>query len=127
MGNKLKQLIFAFSSVMILSSVVFAEQATIDENEIKRIEKLRAITIEDGITVDEAQILSSEYFWKYVSGCGNAGKPIDGDDYWISTAYFGYAGKPLKEKILVEKSTGTVSMKGRPTIVNPLKAWKVSP
>ena len=122
MGKKLKQLLVAITSSLIFASVVFAEQEALDGND-----KLSAITIEDGISVEEAQILSSEYFWRYVSGCGNAGKPVDGGDYWISTAYIGYAGKPMKDKIEIEKRTGTITMEGRPTIVNPLKEWKVSP
>ena len=42
-------------------------------------------------------------------------------DFGLSIVYFGYAGDPLEEKIRVNKKTGTILMRGHPTIINPLK------
>lgn len=94
---------------------------------MERKARLQSVVIEDGINSNEAEILSSEYFSRYISGYGMAGEPIDAGDKWESVAYVGYAGTPLEDKIEVEKKSGTISLKGKPTIKDPIKEWGVGP
>ncbi len=123
----MKQILITILIILILPSVTFSDQSTIEKQNRDRTEKMQTVKIEDGINNEEAEILCSEYFWRYISGCGYAGKPIDEGDNWSSIACFGIAGTPLEYKIKINKNTGTISMKGYPTIAKPLKEWKIIP
>ncbi len=123
----MKAIFLIIAAIFVLSCAALSEQSTIQKSNKERIEKLRSIKFGDGINFEEAEILSSEYFGRHVSGCGIVGKPTDEGEYWVSIAYFGFAGVPLEEPIKIEKKTGTISMKGYPTIFNPLKEWNISP
>ena len=111
----------------ICSCTVVANQASTEPQTIERNDKLRLVDIADGINSEEAEILSSEYFWRYVSGCGYAGKPKADGNFWSSVVYFGYAGTPLQEKIEINKRTGAITMKGYPSVDNPVKEWEDGP
>src|SRR4051794_20643992 len=59
-------------------------------------EKLRAITLSDGVSQSEAEIIGQSYFAKNV-GCGVFTGIRDGGDRWIVDAKFGYAGEPVRD------------------------------
>ncbi|HEX7861015.1 MAG TPA: hypothetical protein VF773_11850 [Verrucomicrobiae bacterium] len=48
------------------------------------------VTFEDGLEEQEAVILSSQYFHRFVSGCGMPDKPQDNGEYWRVQLWGGY-------------------------------------
>jgi hypothetical protein len=58
-------------------------------------EKLHTVTLADGVSQLEAQIICECYFAKEV-GCGAFSGVHDGGDRWIVDAKLGYGGEPAK-------------------------------
>lgn len=85
----------------------------------QRIEVLSKVDLRDGVDDKEAMILGGEYFGTFVSGCGITGKPIDKQDHWELEMYIGIAAQKADESIKIDKKTGQISLKGRPTLDNP--------
>jgi hypothetical protein len=50
------------------------------------------VSYEDGIQKEEAVILSSVYFRRFVSGCGMPDTPQDAGQYWRVQLWGGYGG-----------------------------------
>lgn len=94
-----------------------------------REQRLESVNIGDGISLDEAVILSEEYIQRHFTACtwADIGKEVDGGAFWVIEVKSGDPVKLLDEKIKVDKKTGTISMKGKPTIPDPLEKWKDSP
>jgi hypothetical protein len=84
-------------------------------------EKLHTITLADGISQSEAQIIGECYFAKNV-GCGAFYGVNDGGDRWIIDAGFGYAAMPVKELYIYKQSGKIVSPIG-PSYDNPLEIF----
>jgi hypothetical protein len=80
--------------------------------------QLHTIVVEDGINLQEANIIAQSYFIRFGPGCGAAADVIDGGDVWISKVFVGYAATP-RESILIDKHTGRVTWKYGPTSENP--------
>jgi len=84
-------------------------------------EKLHTITLADGISQSEAQIIGDCYFARNVA-CGAFYGVHDGGDRWIVDAGFGYAGMPVKG-FYIEKQSGKVVSPIGPSYDNPLEIY----
>src|SRR5258706_11667723 len=67
-------------------------------------QKLKTVTVADGISKSEADLIAECYFHQNV-GCGGFTGIRDGGDYWIVDGAFGYAAKPI-QGFHIDKSTG---------------------
>ena len=83
--------------------------------------RLHSITVVDGISQAEAQIIGECYFAKNV-GCGAFRGVHDGGDRWIVDGGFGYAGEPIQGFYIDKQSGGVVSPIGR-SYGDPLKIY----
>jgi len=72
------------------------------------------VIVEDGINLLEAQFLASQYFTKYLGGCGGTTVTEDKGTHWETQGCVGYAGVPLESPIITEKDTGKTYMKDHP-------------
>jgi hypothetical protein len=79
---------------------------------------LQTVTLADGISQSEAQIIGDCYFAKNV-GCGAFYGVQDGSDRWIVDAGFVYAAVPVTGFYIVKQSGKVVSPIG-PSYDNPL-------
>ena len=83
--------------------------------------KLKTVTVADGISQSDAQIIGECYFAKNV-GCGVFKGIQDGGDRWIVDASFGYAGKPVTG-FYIDKHSGKVVSPIGPSYDNPLEIF----
>ena len=81
--------------------------------------KLQAVTIVDGISRAEADIIGRSYFARHV-GCGAFLGVHDVGGHWIVDAKFGYGGEPV-HGFTIDKRTGAVVSPIGPNYSNPLK------
>src|SRR5688572_13960536 len=51
---------------------------------------VEGVIFDDGLREQEAVVLSSEYFRRFVSGCGMPDKPQDNGHYWSVQLWGGY-------------------------------------
>src|SRR5688500_13332665 len=58
-------------------------------------QELKAVTMADGISKSEAELIAEGYFHRHV-GCGGFTGIRDGGDYWIVDGVFGYVAKPIQ-------------------------------
>ena len=84
-------------------------------------QKLQTVTLADGISQSEAQIIGECYFAKNV-GCGAFYGVHDGGDRWIVDAAFGYAAVPVKG-FYIEKQSGKIVSPIGPSYDNPLEIY----
>ncbi|HSI14522.1 MAG TPA: hypothetical protein VK961_20900 [Chthoniobacter sp.] len=68
----------------------------------------------DGIDRNEAQVLATAYFHRFISGCGYVGTPERHGSYWVAQVFFGFAGTP-HGYIRVDARTGAISRQDSPT------------
>lgn len=87
--------------------------------------QLAAIDLKDGVNQDEATLLGSEYFLRYVSSCGVTLKAVDRGSYWEVGMVEGVAAVSVKDKIHIDKTSGVISMNGKPTVTDPLLTFGV--
>ena len=87
----------------------------------RKIGILSKVDLRDGVDEKEAMILGGEYFIIFVSGCGTPGRPIDRGYHWELEMSIGYAAQKADENIKIDKKTGQISLKGRPTLNNPVE------
>ena len=83
--------------------------------------KLHSITVADGISQSEAQIIVDCYFAQNI-GCGAFEGIHDGGDRWIVDGRFGYAGTPVKN-FYIDKLSGKVVSSVGPSYDDPLKIF----
>jgi hypothetical protein len=83
--------------------------------------KLKTVTLADGVSQPEAQIIGECYFAKNV-GCGAYYGVHDGGDRWVVDAGFGYAGAPVKG-FCIDKHTGRIVSPSGPSFDNPLEIF----
>ena len=69
--------------------------------------KLMAVTVADGISKSEAEVIAECYFHQNVA-CGAFTGIQDGGGFWIVDAKFGYAGKPVTG-FHIDKSSGKIT------------------
>ena len=84
-------------------------------------QKLKAVTLADGISKSEAELIAECYFHQNV-GCGGFTGIRDGGDYWIVDGAFGYAAKPI-QGFHVDKSTGRITSPIGPSYATPLEIF----
>ena len=84
-------------------------------------EKLKAVTLADGVSRSEARIIGECYFAENV-GCGAFYGVHDGGDRWIVDAVIGYAAEPVKGFYIDKHSGKVVSLIG-PSYDNPLAIY----
>ncbi len=79
-----------------------------------------ASRLKAGRPVDDlqAELLAAAYFYKRISGCGGPGRGVDRGTYWRFESRVGI-GAALGPEIRVDKTSGTTSSKGLPTVKDP--------
>jgi hypothetical protein len=90
-----------------------------EDAELRR--RLKSVTLSDGISQSEAEVIGQSYFAKNV-GCGAFTGIRDGGDRWIVDAKFGYAGAPVKD-FFIDKRSGKVTSPVGPSYEDPLKIF----
>jgi hypothetical protein len=83
-------------------------------------EKLKTVTTADGISSPEAELIAECYSHQNI-GCGGFTGIRDGGDYWIVDGVFGYAAKPIKGWLQIDKATGKITSRGGPSYQNPFE------
>jgi hypothetical protein len=83
-------------------------------------QKLHAVTLVDGISQSEAQIIGECYFARNV-GCGGFSGIQDGGDCWIADGAFGYAARPVH--FYIDKRSGRITSDFGPSYDNPLEIY----
>ena len=84
-------------------------------------EKLGTVTVADGISKSEAELIAECYFHQNV-GCGGFTGIRDGGDYWIVDGAFGYAAKPI-QGFHIAKSTGRITSPIGPSYATPFEIF----
>lgn len=89
----------------------------------EKIKILSKINLNDGIDEKEAQILATQYFLSFISGCGMPLRPLDKGHYWDIGLVVGYTATKLDKNLIIDKKTGKISLdlKGMPTLNNPIE------
>lgn len=83
--------------------------------------KLKTVTLTDGISRSEAQIIGQCYFARHV-GCGGFSGIRDGGDHWIVDGNFGIAGAPVRG-FFIDKHSGKVTSPIGPSYDNPFEIF----
>jgi hypothetical protein len=83
--------------------------------------KLKAVTVADGISKSEAELIAECYFHQNV-GCGGYTGIRDGGDFWIVDGAFGYAAKPI-QGFHIAKSTGKITSPIGPSYATPFEIF----
>jgi hypothetical protein len=78
--------------------------------------ELRTVTLTDGISESEAQIIGQCYFVKNV-GCGGFSGVRDDGSRWIVDGTFGFAGQPVH--FYIDKHSGKIVSSFGPSYGNP--------
>jgi len=84
-------------------------------------QKLRAVTVADGISKSEAELVAECYFHQHV-GCGGFTGIRDGGDFWIVDGAFGYAAKPI-QGFHIAKTTGKITSPIVPSYATPFEIF----
>jgi len=84
-------------------------------------EKLKTVTVADGISKSEAVLIAECYFHQNV-GCGAFTGIQDGGDFWIVDAKSGYAGTPVKD-FHIDKRTGKITSPIGPSYATPFQIF----
>ena len=84
-------------------------------------QKLKAVTLSDGVSQAEAEVIAQSYFARNV-GCGALTGIQDGGDHWILDGKFGYAGEPIKG-FFIDKRSGRVTSPVGPSYDDPRKIF----
>jgi hypothetical protein len=69
--------------------------------------KLESITIADGISKPEAEVIAQCYFSKNV-GCGAFTGIRDGGAFWVVEGVFGYGANPIRD-FHIDKTSGNIT------------------
>jgi hypothetical protein len=90
--------------------------------EIALPQKLKTVTVSDGVSQSEADIIARLYFARHV-GCGGCTGVRDGGDRWIVDGKFGIAAAPITG-FFIDKRTGKVTSPVGPGYENPLNIFQ---
>jgi hypothetical protein len=82
---------------------------------------LKAVTVADGISKSEAELIAECYFHQNV-GCGGFTRIRDGGGYWIVDGAFGYAAKPI-QGFHIDKSSGKITSPIGPSYATPFEIF----
>jgi hypothetical protein len=95
------------------------------DNHARELEsQMREVTLEDGVSEREANIIAESYFIRFGPGCGAVADVFDGCQFWIGQTAVGAGGIPTPEPIRIDKQTGRVTWRADdPAIDDPRKLW----
>lgn len=85
-------------------------------------QKLNAVTVGDGISKSEAELIAECYFYHNV-GCGGFTGIRDGGGFWIVDGAFGYAAKPIKG-FHIDKTSGKITSPIGPSYATPFEIFQ---
>jgi hypothetical protein len=124
MANKLLYFSVPFWLIAVLGCATVDPVTARAAHEKSLKESLAKVEITDGISYEEAIIISDNYYERYTfSGCGAPGKLVDLGDSWERMVAIGVAGVPLEDGIIIKKDSGRITWKYGPTIDNPKEIW----
>jgi len=78
---------------------------------------LKGVTVANGISKPEAEIIAECYFYQNV-GCGSFTGIRDGGSFWIVDGAVGYAGQPV-EGLHIDKRRGKIQSPIGPSYATP--------
>ncbi len=84
-------------------------------------QKLKTVTVADGISKPEAELIAECYFHQNV-GCGGFTGVRDGGDFWIVDGAFGVAAKPI-QGFHIAKSSGKIASPIGPSYATPFEIF----
>ena len=84
-------------------------------------QKLKAVTVADGISKTEAELIAKCYFHQNV-GCGGFTGIRAGDGFWIVDGAFGYAAKQI-QGFHIDKSSGKITSPIGPSYATPFEIF----
>lgn len=87
-------------------------------------QKLKAITLSDGVWQSEAEIIAQSYFARNV-GCGAFTDIQDGGDRWLVDGKLDFAGEPIKG-FFIDKQSSKVASPVGPSHDDPLKIFPLA-
>lgn len=91
------------------------------QREAERKKQWESLKVEDGISLIEAHFIASEYFDRYVSGCGTLGGYSEDPEFWKFEVILGFAARRYEHPLMINKKNGQISLEGFPTISDPFK------
>ena len=122
----MKKFVFLFFVIFCVAGCVFLDPYHEYKQEQKKaVEKLKQIDLSDGVSQGEATLLGVQYFHQYVSGCGMSSEAIDEGDHWEVPMAIGYAAIRSKDNIWIDKKSGVMTMKDKPTIQDPITTFGI--
>jgi len=71
---------------------------------------LEQIDVINGIDRDEANVIAKEFFHRYISACGMLGDSVEKESAFEYPAYFGKKEILYKHPLIIDKTSGKVSM-----------------
>jgi hypothetical protein len=82
---------------------------------------LSQIDLRDGVGEKEAGLMAWNYFYRFISRCGDPGKPVDKGDHWEIPLTVGYGAERLRENLVIDKKTGRIfaNLEGMPAFNSP--------
>ncbi len=111
-----------FTTLLLLSvACIGCRTQTVSPAHEELRQKLKVVTLSDGVSQSEAEIIGQSYFARNV-GCGAFIGIQDGGDRWIVDAKFGFAGEPVKG-FFIDKRSGKITSPVGPSYDNPLKIF----
>jgi hypothetical protein len=114
-----------FLTVLLFSALLagcetYRDPYAQEHTELRR--KLQAIPTGQPISQADADVLASAYWQRFCSRCGAVYPVRDAGDRWAAEVVTGVI--PVRTPdILIEKSTGIISSKGRQTVTNWSELW----
>ena len=82
---------------------------------------MKTITVTDGVSKSEAELIAECYFHQNV-GCGGFTGIRDGGEFWIVDGAFGYAAKPI-QGFHISKATGKITSPIGPSYETPYQIF----
>jgi len=109
------------TTLLLLVVCIGCHTYTVNPQDAELRQKLKAVTLSDGVSQSEAEVIAQSYFARNV-GCGAFTGIQDGGERWIVDAKFGYAGEPIKG-FFIDKHSGRVTSPVGPSYGDPRKIF----
>jgi hypothetical protein len=114
----------SLSLLALALSITLGEckQASPRDKEASALRKaLKAVTLGDGVSQSEADLIARCYFNQNV-GCGQFTGIRDGGDTWIVDGVFGYRGRPIVG-FEISKTSGKITSPDGPSYATPFQIF----
>jgi hypothetical protein len=82
---------------------------------------LKTVSLADGISKSEAQLIAECYFHQNLA-CGGFTGILDGGNFWILDGAFGSAGQSI-EGFRIDKSIGKITSTNGPSYATPFEIF----